>query len=376
MARPKQKSIAVRALRTKQGPFLVYSFFIPGVDITRIAEISRVERDEDDVLRGFQRREIRQHVRSIVQYLNQGKVLFPNAMTLAFSSEVKFTQSRGPKPDGLVNVAEAGTLTIPIRDEGDRVGWIVDGQQRSLALAQSRNHGLPVPVVAFVADDLQIQREQFILMNKARPLPTRLINELLPETGSILLPKDLASRKIPSELCNLLSRDSRSPFAGLIARLSDDKKKPSAVITDTAIVRMIRNSFHSPLGALAPFKAAGNERADLKAMFQILCNYWGAVKAVFPQAWGLPPTKSRLMHSAGIESMGILMDKVLARHAGKRNEQQAIKSDLTKLAPRCAWTSGTWDVLGLQWNEIQNTPKHIRALSDTLVRLYSSTVPR
>jgi DGQHR domain-containing protein len=376
VARTEEKSVAVRALRTKQGAFSVYSFFIPGSDISRIAEITRVERDEEDVLKGFQRREIREHVRSIVQYLNQGKVLFPNAMTLAFSSEVKFTQSRGPRPDGLTNIAQAGTLSIPIREEGERVGWIVDGQQRSLALAQSRNHGLPVPVVAFVADDLQVQREQFILMNKARPLPTRLINELLPETGSILLPRDLASRKIPSELCNLLSRDARSPFAGLIARLSDGKKKPSAVITDTAIVRMIRNSFHSPLGALAPFKAAGKERADLKSMFQILCNYWGAVKVVFPEAWGLPPTKSRLMHSAGIEAMGILMDKVLARHAGKRNERQAIKSDLTKLAPHCAWTDGRWDVLDIEWNEIQNTSKHIRVLSDTLVRLYASTVPR
>jgi DGQHR domain-containing protein len=311
-----------------------------------------------------------------VQYLNQGKILFPNALTLAFSTEVKFTQSRGPKPGRLTGVAEAGTLTIPIREEGERAGWIVDGQQRSLALAQSRNRGLPVPVVAFVADDLQIQREQFILINKARPLPTRLINELLPETGSILLPKDLASRKIPSELCNLLSRDSRSPFAGRISRLSDGKRKRSAVITDTAIVKMIRNSLHSPLGALAPFKAVGSERPDLKSMFQLLCNYWGAVKAVFPKAWGLPPTKSRLMHSAGIEAMGILMDKVLARHAGKRNEKLAIKSDLKKLAPHCAWTEGTWEVLGLEWNEIQSTSKHIRALSDTLVRLYASTVPR
>jgi DGQHR domain-containing protein len=367
----KTTAIFVRALRTRQGKVDVYSFFLPGGDVTRIAGISRLERDKDDNLRGFQRKEIQTHVRSIVQYLNQGKVLFPNAITLAFSSDVKFTQSRGPTPDTLTDIAQAGLLRIPVRETGPRFGWIVDGQQRSLALANSKNEKLPVPVVAFVSDDLQVQREQFILMNKARPLPSRLINELLPETGSVLLPRELASRKIPSEICGLLNRDPKSPFHALIKRLSDTEKN-DAVITDTAIIKMIRNSINSPLGALAPFKAAGDEALNLNAMYQTLLTFWKAVKEVFPFAWGLPPTKSRLMHSAGIEAMGILMDRMLARHSGKSDEANAIKGDLQKIAPQCHWIDGTWESMGLDWNEIQNTPKHIRTLADGLIRLYSS----
>ena len=370
------KAISVRALRTRQGGVDVYSFFLPGGNVTQIAGISRLQRDGRDTLHGFQRKEIRNHVRSIIQYLNQGKVIFPNAITLAFSPEVKFTQSRGPKPSGLTDATQSGLLRIPLNDSGQRVGWIVDGQQRSLALADSNNEKLPVPVVAFVSDDLQVQREQFILMNKARPLPTRLINELLPETGSVLLPRELASRRIPSELCNYLVRERRSPFFGLIKRLSDRGKKKTAIITDSAVIKMIRNSISSPLGALSPYKSAGDQSADVQSMFRILCTYWSAVKSAFPDAWGLPPTQSRLMHSAGIEAMGILMDKVLARHAGKRDEAQLVRRDLAKIAPHCAWTSGAWEFLGLDWDEIQNTPKHIRALSDTLVRLYASTVPR
>lgn len=371
----KSSPVSVRALRSRQGPVEIYSFFIPGSEVTKIADISRVERDERDQLKGFQRKEIREHVRSIVHYLNQHDVLFPNAITLAFSPEVRFTRSRGPSPNGIAGVAQAGILTIPAREEGQRVGWIVDGQQRSLALATSRNDSLPVPVVAFVSDDLQVQREQFILMNKARPLPTRLINELLPETSTVLLPKELASRRIPSQLCSYLMREPRSPFFGLIKRLSDTGKK-TAIITDTAIIKMIRNSINSPLGALSPYKSVGDQPADVQSMFRTLCVYWSAVKAVFPDAWGLPPSQSRLMHSAGIEAMGILMDKVLARHAGKRDETHAIKSDLAKFARHCAWTRGSWDILGLEWNEIQNTSRHIRALSDALVRLYASVVPR
>jgi hypothetical protein len=188
----------------------------------------------------------------------------------------------------------------------------------------------------------------------------------------VLLPRELASRKVPSEICGLLNRDPKSPFHGLIKRLSD-AEKGKAVITDTAIIKMIRSSINSPLGALAPFKAAGDESLDLNAMYRTLVTFWKAVRDVFPSAWGLPPTKSRLMHSAGIEAMGILMDRMLARHAGKSDESHAIKADLQKIAPHCCWTEGTWETMGLEWNEVQNTPKHIRTLADTLIRLYASS---
>src|SRR4051812_42453358 len=74
----KALGVLVRALHSRQGDKDVYSFFIPGRDITRIADIIRVARDESDALKGFQRKEIRNHVRSIVLYLNQMNVLFPN----------------------------------------------------------------------------------------------------------------------------------------------------------------------------------------------------------------------------------------------------------------------------------------------------------
>ena len=368
--------LVVRALRTTQGKDTpVFSFFMPGGDITRIADISRVERDETDSLKGFQRREIRDHVRAITQFLNQGDVLFPNAIILAISPEVKFSASRGPKPKGLADVSQQGTLEVPIRDEGSRVAWIVDGQQRSLALAQAKNPALPVPVVAFVSDDLQMQREQFILVNKAKPLPTRLINELLPETGGIVLPRDLAARRIPSELSTLLNRDPQSPFFHLIKRLSDkDRKEP--VITDTALINMIKNSLNNPLGALAPFKAAGSDPSDIEGMYRLLCTYWQAVKEVFPEAWGRTPAQSRLMHSAGIQAMGVLMDRIYARLSDVPNEGALVRKDLERVAPYCAWTKGTWDGLNMAWNEIQNTPKHIKQLSDTLVRLHHAKASR
>ncbi|BCF87089.1 DGQHR domain-containing protein DpdB [Paraburkholderia largidicola] len=369
-----RNEIVVRALRTIQGENLdVYAFFIQGSDIVRVADISRVERDGDDVLKGFQRPEIRTHVKGIVDYLNQDNVLFPNAIILAMSPAVHFAASRGTKPTGDHGVAQSGTLTIPVYDEGQRVAWIVDGQQRSLALAQAEQKRIPVPVVGFVSDSLEVQREQFILVNKARPLPTRLINELLPETRSILLPRELSARKVPSEICSLLNRDPESPFHKLIKRISE-KSSNVSVITDTAIITMIRNSMNNPLGALAPYKGLGREGVDVGGMYKILITYWSSVRDVFPDAWGVDPKRSRLMHSAGIEAMGVLMDRIYARLAGQSEDYKTVRKELEKVAPACRWTNGTWEALGVSWNEIQSVPRDIRRLQDTLVQIYTSSM--
>jgi len=366
------RRIVVRALHTKQGEGVdVYAFFIRGADIVRVADISRVGRDEADNLKGFQRPEIRSHVKGIAEYLSQGHVLFPNAIILALAPEVRFTASRGTRPTNDEGIAQGGTLSIPIFDEGKRVAWIVDGQQRSLALSQAENQDIAVPVVGFVSDRLDIQREQFILVNKAKPLPSRLINELLPETSGVLLPRELSVRKVPSELCSLLNRDSSSPFYQLIKRPSDGAASVNAVVTDTAVIKMIRNSINNPLGALAMFRLNGQGRdgADLENMYQLLKTFWSAVKSVFPEAWGRDPRQSRLMHSAGILSMGVLMDRIYARISFDE-DIKAVRRELQKVAPKCRWTKGTWDSLGLPWNEIQNTTRDIRRLQTALVQAY------
>jgi DGQHR domain-containing protein len=370
---PARQVLVIRALHTTQGRGLdVYAFFIRGSDIVRVADISRIERDAQDSLKGFQRPEIRQHVKGIVDYLNQGDVLFPNAIILALSPDVKFVASRGSRPEGDTRVSESGTLTLPMYDEGQKVAWIVDGQQRSLALAQAQHKDLAVPVVGFVSDRLSVQREQFILVNKAKPLPTRLINELLPETAAIVLPRDLAARKVPSELVNLLNQDPASPFYRLVKRASD-RKSPVAVVTDTALIAVIKNSLSSPLGALGPFKPMGREGSgDIAGMYRILTTYWTAVKNCFAEAWGKDPKQSRLMHSVGLLAMGLLMDAIYARIPPDA-DIATVQQEVEKVAYVCRWTRGTWEALGFAWNELQNTPPHVKKLQDILVRAYAAS---
>lgn len=364
--------IIVRALRATQGAsFDVYSFFMRGADIVRIADISRLGRNEKDRLLGFQRPEIRSHVKSIVDYLNKGAVLFPNAIIVAMSPSIYFSASRGTRPNGDEGTAQTGTLKIPVYEEGKRVAWIVDGQQRSLALSRIEDKSILVPVIGFVSDRLDIQREQFILVNKAKPLSTRLIDELLPETSGAILPRELSLRKVPSELCGQLNRDPRSPFFQLIRRPSDRNSTNRAVITDSAVINMIRNSINNPLGALVTFRVTNNGRddVDLESMYRILFNYWTAVRAVFPFAWGKDARQSRLMHSAGILAMGVLMDRIFARIA-PNDDIEVVERELLKVAPACRWTEGTWKSIGVRWNEIQNTSRDIRRLQTALVQAY------
>ncbi len=356
----KGEKVAVRALRTRQGPDIeVFAFFLPGEQVTQIADITRLRRG-DGQLDGFQRKEIRAHVSEIADFLSQGPVLFPNAIILALSPQVRFKLSRGPAAED--EVVRSGELHIPIRPEGQRAAWIVDGQQRSLALGRSRQPGQLVPVIGFVSGDIETQRAQFILVNKAKPLPSRLIDELLPSM-SIALPKALKARQLPSALCAALSDHPDSPLHDLIKRESQGTGS-SAVVMDTALTTAIASNLR-PAGALGAY----DPESGLDAAFQALCIYWSAVRDAFPEAWGRPPGESRLMHSAGIQAMGALMDPIWTRADASENPAAEVAAALARITPRCRWTEGHWEGLGWAWDDVQATSKHIKGLSEHLLRL-------
>jgi DGQHR domain-containing protein len=336
-----------------------------------IADVSRLSRDDTGKLLGYQRPEVRRHVQDIVSYLNGEAVIFPNSIILALSSAVTFTRSRGPEVDD--GLAAAGTLEIPCRSDGQaKPAWIVDGQQRALALAKCRRRDLPIPVNAFVADEVELQRDQFLRVNNTRPLPRGLITELLPEV-STALPARLAARKIPAAVCDWLARAPESPFQGLIRRASAGRAaKDGGVVADTSIVRMVEESLGAPSGCLFPYRNVATGETDADGICAALVAYWTGVKRVFPDAWGKPAHQSRLMHGAGIRAMGRLMDRVMAGvNPRDPKAADAVGRELRRVSPVCRWTAGEWDELnGLAWNDVENTPRHVRVLSNYLVRAY------
>ena len=343
-----------------------------GDELLRIADISRVSRDEAGKLIGYQRPEVRRHIRNITEYLDSGRVLFPNSLILALPSTARFVAVRGPKVDD--GCAEAGTLEIPLPRNGERKpAWIVDGQQRAVALSKSKRQDLPVPINAFIADDVEVQREQFLRINSTKPLPRGLITELLPEVSTVL-PPNLAARRAPSALCDLLNRDPESPFRGLIRRASvgPSKRGSVAVVSDTTLVQILQDSLTSPAGCLFPYRNLATGETDFAGVRGALLTYWNAVRHTFPEAWGLAPTQSRLMHSAGLRAMGRLMDRMMASiNWAEPHAPAAVRHELARIRPACRWTAGNWEELGgLRWNELQNIPSHVRMLSNYLIRAH------
>ncbi|MFA4897331.1 MULTISPECIES: DGQHR domain-containing protein DpdB [Microbacterium] len=360
-----------RALRVVQGEIPLYLFTLAAEEVDQVADVARISRDEAGKLIGYQRPEKRKHVNQIQEYLDSDDVLFPNGLILALPREVRFKSSRGPAvSDGL---ATAGTLEIPIvnGEGGPRPAWIVDGQQRSLALARTRNRRLAVPVAGFVTDDLEVQREQFLRVNTVQPLPVGLVTELLPEIARVPSSR-MSTRRLPSALVDMLNSDPESPFYGLVRRASTaTESRPSAIVTDTGLVEALRESVESPSGVLFPYRNIAAGTTDTEGIRRALLVYWNAVRDTFPVAWGKNPTESRLMGGVGIRAMGRLMERVMA-HVDIDSADAAAQARLEvgRIAPMCHWTSGSWTDLGLPWNELQNTPRHISALSNFLARAY------
>jgi DGQHR domain-containing protein len=372
IAKKKPTHIERKALRIAQPSGTdLFLLTLSGSELLEVSGISRVSRDDDGKLIGYQRPEVRKHVREISDYLQSPGMILAHPIILSFSSSVRFTSSRGRKTsDGL---AVAGMLEIPLPGKDDaKPAWIVDGQQRALAISLCFRKNFAVPICAFIADDVEIQRDQFLRINNSKPLPRGLVTELLPEV-STSLPANLAMKRIPAALCDLLNRDDASPFKGLIRRSSTEAaQKKKCVVTDTVLIKMLEESLTNASGCFFPYRNIATGECDHSTIWHLLVSYWTAVKETFPEAWALPPTKSRLMHGVGIRAMGKLMDRIISSGNGlHHNAVKEFKRELAHIAPYCRWTSGSWEELGgIHFDDLQNVPKHLSVLSNYLVRKY------
>jgi DGQHR domain-containing protein len=350
----------------------LYIFTLAAEEVSLVADVARISRDEAGKLLGYQRPEKKQHVKQILEYLDGDEVLFPNGLIMALPSSVRFRSSPGPSASDELGTT-SGTIEIPFSQSPDepRPAWIVDGQQRSLALARTKRARLPVTVAGFVAEDLATQRDQFLRVNTVSPLPTNLVSELLPEVWTPL-PSKLSARKLPSALVDLLNHDHDSPFRGLIKRASTSpEQRATAVVADNSLIAAIEESLNSSAGFLFLYRNLSNGTIDTTAIRKILITYWTAVQQTFPEAWGLPPVKSRLMHGVGIRAIGRLMDKVMP-HIDLEADDVVARTcaELSLIKEYCHWTQGRWGEINIAWNELQNTPRHISVLSNFLIRVY------
>ena len=375
--------IQVPAIEVQQGvERILYTFAIDGKLIHDFAAISRIRREDDNKIAGYQRPEILSHIAEIRNYIESVSPMIPNAVVVAFDSRVRFEPS-GVNANGTsVPYSRPGCLIIPVDsnwENDQKPGFVVDGQQRIAAIRESNVESFPICVTAFITEDLKEQTEQFILVNSTKPLPKGLIYELLPNTEGVLS-THLQRRRFPAVLLDLLNNHDVSPFKGLIQTPTNprdltDKHNPKGVVKDNSVLKMLENSLSD--GVLHDLRYA-DSGPDLEGMLAVLVNFWSAVSEVFGDAWAMDPRKSRLMHGAGIISMGFLMDAISGRYRRTRiPEEEQFRDDLLKLKSICHWTSGKWVFTSgkeLEWNEIQNVPRHIEMLTNHLLHQYKTLV--
>lgn len=358
-------AIEVRQTRRRR----LYSFAVDGKLLHQFAAVSRIKRNGDSSLRGYQRPEVLAHIAGIRSYLESEDPMLPNAIVIAFDRRVRFLPFGDLSED---SGSRHGLLIIPIDDrwgDVDKPGWIVDGQQRAAAVREAELKRFPMCVTAFITDSQEEQRAQFILVNSTRPLPKGLVYELLPSTDA-LLPRQYRVRRTPARLVEKLNHDDNSP----LRRMVQAPTTPEGVIKDNSLLRMIENSLTD--GALYYLRSPMTGSGDEDRMANVLKEFWSAVQKAFPDAWGLPPHKSRLMHGVGVASMGFIMDAVAEQFLPERFPTiDEYVNSLVALAPDCRWTSGTWAfTTPRRWNEVQNTPRDIQLVSDFLLNQYDKRI--
>ncbi len=360
------------ALEIRQGSNRVlYSFAADGKDVYSFATVSRIRRENQGEVCGYQRPEVLSHIAEIRKYLECSDPMIPNAIVIAFDERVRFEATDDSAATGF---SRAGVLVVPVHEgmpDYEKPGWIVDGQQRMAAIREASIHSFPICITAFIAKDEMEQKEQFILVNSTKPLPKGLIYELLPTT-QMALPTMLQKRRFPAQLANRLNYDPDSPFKGKIRTATNG----DGVVQDNSVLKMLENSLSD--GVLYRFRDPDTGTGDVESMLGVLKAYWSATADTFKEAWNLPPARSRLVHGAGIVSMGFIMDAIGDRHHDQpRLIREYFYTDLQPLTRVCRWTSGYWDFgPGVQrkWNEIQNTSKDIKLLANFLLLQYRAAV--
>lgn len=366
-----QYILRVPALRLTQGRHSIYVFGIDGKKLADFATVSRARRDGADDLHGYQRPEVVSHIRAIRRYLESEGAMLPNAIVLAFTDHVRFEAVPLMSESEPVSYSQPGELIIPVdetQEDSEKPAWLVDGQQRTAAIRDADVAEFPVAAVGFIASGEDEQRSQFILVNNTKPLPKGLIHELLPETTGHL-PAQYARRRLPASLLTRLNTHPDSPFRAAISTPTT----PGGYIKDNSVLKMIENSLYE--GALYQYRDPRTGEGDEGQMLLHLTLFWNRVRERWPEAWELPPRKSRLTHGVGVQSLGYIMDMLTSEREASEVFADEIDESLAVLDPVVAWTEGTWCLSPgdeRRWNGLQNTPNDVRKLTNLFVQALRS----
>jgi DGQHR domain-containing protein len=323
----------------------VLSFAASAADVLRFAAIDRIGRDARGEISGFQRPQVAAHIREIRDYLDQPNSVLPNPIVVAFTDRVE------------IEDLGTGAFRLSIDMSAGVPGLVVDGQQRLSALANV-SRDFQIFVSALICRDEAELRRQFVLINNTKPLPKSLIYELLPTVEN--LPPRLSRRSVAADITARLNFE-KTALTGRIKQHT----MPDGMITDTVMQKIIMESLNNGV-----MREIVEGPKGIARCVRLVSNFFEAVKDTFPDAWhGQKPATSRLLHGAGIQAMGDVME-VLAQRAGARSVEE-FREGLECLKGKTAWTDGEWHFDGevRRWRSLQNINRDIALLKHYLIAI-------
>ena len=187
------------------------------------------------------------------------------------------------------------------------------------------------------------------------------------------LPEKFSSRSFAARMVEKLNY-TKTDDQGFYGRIRQHTNS-SGKLSDLAIQKIVMESATN--GAIRSFIEQHPPTLDPdsistieKKSFELIHTFFSAVKDVFPDAWiNTTPKNSRLVHGAGLVSMGFVMELLFVGF-GEVSKEKFIQG-LSLLKPKTAWTEGKWHFTKddhRPWNGIQNTPSDIDLLTNYLIR--------
>lgn len=323
----------------------VLTFAATAQQVLSFATIERITCDQDGEVSGFQRPQVASHIREIKDYLTKPEAVLPNAIVVAFIDKVE------------VKAVKNGMCKIVIDVSDGAPGLVVDGQQRLTALSQTNRDDFQLFVSALICQSEEELRRQFVLINNTKPLPKSLIYELLPTVDG--LPDRMQSRSVAAELTSKLNYLGYSSLRGMIYQHTN----PTGIIRDTSIQKVMMNSLTDGIMRELVKQPHGKQKC-----VKLTSEFYKAVQMVFPDDWkDHTPKTSRLVHGAGIQALGYVMETLAVLEGARTWEQFA--EHLGCLRGQTAWTSGSWNFGAgdtRHWKAINVTGRDIMTLAKHL----------
>jgi DGQHR domain-containing protein len=213
-------------------------FWVFAADPKEIRAQSNVDRMRWDeatkAFLGYQRDITEAQVQAILEYLNSGDAILPNAIVLAVRESVGGTrvEFHSGQPD--TDRVRSGTLTLPfnyevtdgtktgVQDSPDSLAWVVDGQHRMEALTKlAYNPGtFPVLFSAICTSDVKVQAEQYARLNLTLPIPKQNMDRLLAIVGAKIAERK-ALRQLAAKVRETMLQQPEAPFVDLVRRKRD-----------------------------------------------------------------------------------------------------------------------------------------------------------